>query len=205
MKVLKKLTAGMLSVLLMSIIPFTAMAFSVGPVQKTEIKGPVKEKTETTLTIDNQLPGGFSGDFIVYITEDQKIIERSSGAAVDYDAIREGDLISAVIGSAVTASIPPGASASTIYLEGETGWVLKSGKAGTDTAVWKHYDKEGQMSKGWLIDDGKWYYLDPESGVMQRGFILLEGKTYYLQKDGSMLTTPKLFTPDETGALTESF
>ena len=49
--------------------------------------------------------------------------------------------------------------------------------------------------------DGLWYYMDPATGIMQTGFLTLDGKTYYLQEDGSMLTEPKVFTPDESGAL----
>ena len=36
---------------------------------------------------------------------------------------------------------------------------------------------------------------------MKVGFLQLDGKTYYLQQDGSMLTTSKTFTPDESGVL----
>lgn len=43
--------------------------------------------------------------------------------------------------------------------------------------------------------------MDPETGVMQRGFIQVNGSTYYMQQDGSMLTEPRLFMPDETGAI----
>lgn len=201
MKITKRVAACFLTLLTTGIMSFSVLAFSVGPVQETEIKGPVKEKTETTLTIDNQLPGGFQGDFIIHMAEDQQIVDRCTGSVLDADAISEGDLISAMVGPAVTASIPPQASASVIYLEQRIGWVLEDGAEGTESAVWKHYDQNGQLTKGWLMDEGKWYYLDPESGVMHRGFIQIDGKTYYLQKDGSMLTVPKLFTPDETGAL----
>ena len=74
------------------------------------------------------------------------------------------------------------------------GWVQESGN-------WFYYDENGNLFKGWLLDNGDWYYLDPETGMMQTGFLSYEGRTYYLQEDGRMLTSPKTFTPDSTGAL----
>lgn len=203
-KSIRKIASGTIVLSLLAAFSFSAMAFTVGPAQQIEVRGPVKEITEDMLSIDNQIAGGFQGDFIIHIAEDQQIIDSASGMSVDYMSIKNGDIISAMVGPAVTASIPPQASASAIYLEHETGWVLEGGEAGTDTAIWKHYAQDGQLSRGWLLDEGKWYYLDPESGVMQRGFIQIDGKTYYLQEDGSMLTVPKLFTPDENGALKEA-
>lgn len=75
-----------------------------------------------------------------------------------------------------------------------TGWSLEGDN-------WFYYDENGNMFKGWLLDNGDWYYLDPETGIMQTGFLSYEGRTYYLQEDGRMLTAPKTFTPDSTGAL----
>ena len=81
------------------------------------------------------------------------------------------------------------------------GWTLLEGEAGSTSAVWAYYDENGSKVKGWLQDKGEWYYMDPETGVMQRGFIQVNGSTYYMQQDGSMLTEPRLFMPDETGAI----
>lgn len=76
-----------------------------------------------------------------------------------------------------------------------TGWSLEGDN-------WFYYDENGNLFKGgWLLDNGDWYYLDPETGIMQTGFLSYEGRTYYLQDDGRMLTQPKTFTPDSTGAL----
>ena len=41
------------------------------------------------------------------------------------------------------------------------------------------------MQRGWVLLDGKWYYLDG-SGRMQRGWVQVSGKRYYLNSDGSM-------------------
>lgn len=74
------------------------------------------------------------------------------------------------------------------------GWSFQNGS-------WYFYDKTGDSHKGWLLDNGDWYYLNPETGIMQTGFLTVDGKTYYLQDNGKMLTRPRTFTPDESGAL----
>lgn len=82
---------------------------------------------------------------------------------------------------------------------GPDGTIQKFGWAEMDGS-WFYYNHDG-LHKGWLLENGDWYYLDPETGMMQTGFITLEGKTYYLNSDGRMLTAPKTFTPDENGVL----
>lgn len=66
---------------------------------------------------------------------------------------------------------------------------------------WYYYNSDGTMARGWVLDKGKHYYMDPDSGIMYTGFLTLEGATYYFQEDGSLLTSPKLFIPDENGVL----
>ena len=45
------------------------------------------------------------------------------------------------------------------------------------------------MRTGWLLDQGKWYYLAPGTGEMQTGLITESGHQYYLSPaDGHMLT-----------------
>ncbi len=67
--------------------------------------------------------------------------------------------------------------------------------------VWT-YSINGVMQTGWVFDKGKWYYLDPATGAMLKScFISANGNTYYLTDDGSMLTEPRTFTPDASGAL----
>lgn len=75
-----------------------------------------------------------------------------------------------------------------------TGWQSIDGS-------WYYYNDDSSLATGWILVDGLWYYMDPATGIMQTGFLTLDGKTYYLQEDGSMLTEPKVFTPDESGAL----
>lgn len=89
----------------------------------------------------------------------------------------------------------PGASGA--EQNGETvkphGWLQMEG-------LW-YYFQNGTLCKGWLQDGKDWYYLDPDTGIMQTGFLTLDGKTYYLQENGKMLTSSKVFIPDENGAL----
>lgn len=85
--------------------------------------------------------------------------------------------------------------------ENQSGWILTSGTAGTSDAEWTYKNADGSLAYGWLQDNGKWYYLNPETGIMERGFIQVDGKTYYMTADGSMLTSAHTFTPDSTGAL----
>lgn len=65
---------------------------------------------------------------------------------------------------------------------------------------WYFYEN-GEMKTGWLLDNGDWYYLSPETGLMKTGFVTLSGKTYFLQEDGRMLTKAAVFEPDENGEL----
>lgn len=66
---------------------------------------------------------------------------------------------------------------------------------------WYYYDSAGTMAHGWVLDGGNRYYMDLETGVMHTGFLTLDGATYYFLDDGKLLTSPKLFTPDENGVL----
>ena len=66
---------------------------------------------------------------------------------------------------------------------------------------WYFYKEDGAMAKGWLAEGGKQYYMDPDTGSMRTGFLVLDGNVYYLQNDGSLLTSPKTFTPDRNGIL----
>lgn len=68
-----------------------------------------------------------------------------------------------------------------------------------------YYLEQGQEKKGWLLENGEWYYLSPDTGLMQTGFLTLDGKTYFLKEDGKMLKEAHIFTPDESGALHINF
>lgn len=76
----------------------------------------------------------------------------------------------------------------------EAGWQNINGN-------WYYYKEDGTMAVEWLLDNGKCYYFDPETGIMRTGFLTLNNSTYYLQEDGSLLTSPRTFTPDASGIL----
>lgn len=67
--------------------------------------------------------------------------------------------------------------------------------------TWYYYNSDGTMAHGWVTDHDKQYYFDLNSGIMHTGFLTLDGNTYYFTEDGSLLTEPRMFTPDENGAL----
>lgn len=67
--------------------------------------------------------------------------------------------------------------------------------------TWYYYNSDGTMAHGWVTDHNKQYYFDLNSGIMHTGFLTLDGNTYYFTEDGSLLTEPRMFTPDENGAL----
>lgn len=62
------------------------------------------------------------------------------------------------------------------------GWLCEDGK-------WYYYDpKNGDMKTGWLFDNNKWYYLNNETGVMETGWLNDKGTWYYLNDSGAMET-----------------
>ena len=196
-KVFTALSALMIS---LSLAP-EASAMTNVQTEPVKIRGTVIGRTDSTVTVDNQMEGTYKGEFVILISGDTDIIDWESRDEAPPEAISEGEMISAVISPIVTASLPPQSTASLIYSDYMEGWTLLEGEAGSTSAVWAYYDENGSKVKGWLQDKGEWYYMDPETGVMQRGFIQVNGSTYYMQQDGSMLTEPRLFMPDETGAI----
>ena len=70
---------------------------------------------------------------------------------------------------------------------------------------WYHFDGNGLMQNGWIqTPDGRWYYLDLQSGAMKTGWNLINGKWYYLDAvNGHCLIntiTPDGYRVDSTGA-----
>ena len=60
------------------------------------------------------------------------------------------------------------------------GWVKENGN-------WYYYDQNSQLVKGWTKVDGKWYFMD-NSGVMQKGWTKADGKWYFMDINGVMQT-----------------
>ncbi|NBH72115.1 hypothetical protein D3Z51_08800 [Clostridiaceae bacterium] len=53
---------------------------------------------------------------------------------------------------------------------------------------WRLRKPDGSYKTGWLIREGKRYYLDAAGGSMKTGWVLLEGKWYFLSPDGMLVT-----------------
>ncbi|MEH7333525.1 Ig-like domain-containing protein [Neobacillus drentensis] len=63
----------------------------------------------------------------------------------------------------------------------DKGWYLDNGR-------WFFLDKQtGEKRTGWVLDGGKWYFLD-SFGVMKTGWVYTGGSWYYLSGNGSMKT-----------------
>ena len=57
-----------------------------------------------------------------------------------------------------------------------------------DNGTWKYRLKSDAMDYAvscWQKDNGRWYHFD-ENGIMQTGFIIDNGRNYYLRPDGAM-------------------
>ena len=63
-----------------------------------------------------------------------------------------------------------------------TGWIEQDGKRS-----YLDPEKDGAMATGWLELDGKRYYFDSE-GALCTGWIQLEDGKYFLDEDGAMVT-----------------
>ena len=54
---------------------------------------------------------------------------------------------------------------------------------------WYYYNDDGSSYYGWLLDNGKWYYLAPSTGKMYaNGVFMIDYKHYAFRPDGSMVT-----------------
>ena len=52
---------------------------------------------------------------------------------------------------------------------------------------WYHFDSNGWMQTGWLLDNNKWYYLG-NNGAMVTGWKEINSKWYYFKSNGVMAT-----------------
>ena len=61
------------------------------------------------------------------------------------------------------------------------GWILEKDK-------WYYINSDGSKHLGWLNLNGTYYYLDPSTGEMQTGMKEINGYKYYLDDSGAMRT-----------------
>jgi glucan-binding YG repeat protein len=50
------------------------------------------------------------------------------------------------------------------------------------TTAWYKLADSGEMQTGWVLDNGHWYYMNPENGKMQTGYIKVDNKFYYMSE-----------------------
>ena len=62
--------------------------------------------------------------------------------------------------------------------------------------IWYHFDQESNMQTGWLLDQNKWYLLNPDGSMCANIWALVNGKWYYFNGDGSMKCNEWFFYKD---------
>ena len=74
-----------------------------------------------------------------------------------------------------------------------TGWYAdqsertdSEGNKVTET-TWYYYDASGAPHSGWLLENGKWYYTDPDGSMAQDTFTSIGGTNYAFDKSGAMV------------------
>lgn len=54
---------------------------------------------------------------------------------------------------------------------------------------WFFFNDEGYMATGWILDKGKWYYLNPQTGAMHEGWLFWQNDWYYLTRSSGEMKT----------------
>ena len=54
---------------------------------------------------------------------------------------------------------------------------------------WFFFNDEGYMATGWILDKGKWYYLNPQTGAMHEGWLFWQNDWYYLTRGSGEMKT----------------
>lgn len=70
---------------------------------------------------------------------------------------------------------------SNIYAQTKTA-VNEKGIWENKEGVWKYFDKEHKLVKGWMFEDPDWYYLDALNGTMMIEWSDINGVRYYFDK-----------------------
>lgn len=53
---------------------------------------------------------------------------------------------------------------------------------------WYHFDQDGFMQTGWLLDGPSWYYLDAEDGYMYTGMQIIDNASYTFDNSGAWIS-----------------
>lgn len=83
--------------------------------------------------------------------------------------------------------------------EGRWRYLSEGGYYQTDSwkkieGLWYHFDQNGYMQTGWLLDDGKWYYLKASGAMAAQEMLTIHSdvhgdELYAFASDGHMLRT----------------
>ena len=73
------------------------------------------------------------------------------------------------------------------------GWLWDSANS-----AWYYLDQNGYAVSGWVEDNGKTYYLDPNSNAMLTGHRYIDNKWYYFDSSGALVTNG-MWYQDENG------
>ena len=82
----------------------------------------------------------------------------------------------------------------------ETGWWFSSSDGSYPKASWEKilyqgkpqwffFNDEGYMATGWILNKGKWYYLNPQTGAMHEGWLFWQNDWYYLTRGSGEMKT----------------
>lgn len=88
------------------------------------------------------------------------------------------------------------------YLFGDNGYIQRGWVKDQHFATWRYFDPfTGAQQMGWVLINGKYYYLDPANGgAMKTGWFEENGIKYYLdQSDGHMMANETFFVMNDDG------
>ena len=86
------------------------------------------------------------------------------------------------------------------WKEEEKGWWFSASDGSYPKASWEKilyqgkpqwffFNDEGYMATGWILDKGKWYYLNPQTGAMHEGWLFWQNDWYYLTRGSGEMKT----------------
>lgn len=81
------------------------------------------------------------------------------------------------------------------WVQDDAGWWFKKTSGGFVSNQWakisgKQYcfNAEGYMITGWYLENGIWYYLQPQGDMAEKTWVSVNGAWYYLHENGVMLS-----------------
>lgn len=91
-----------------------AKAAQPAPANTVTVWGPVTKTASQSLSLNNQAPDSYTGEMIINISDQTRILDAVTGFPVSFDQIRDGETVYAYISQAMTMSLPPMTNASLI-------------------------------------------------------------------------------------------